>query len=56
MFDARENTAPVTAVKSLINNSIDLYINSVAAEDFVINAAKQIEQTTLLTCGGIRNW
>jgi hypothetical protein len=32
MFDARENAAPVTTVKSLINNSIDLYINSVSTE------------------------
>src|SRR6185503_13707475 len=56
MFDARENAAPVTTVKSLVNNPIDLYINSVAAENFVINAAQQIEQTALLAGGGICNW
>ena len=51
MLDAGEDAAPVTTVKSLINNSVNFYINLVAAENAIVDATKQIEKPALLSHG-----
>src|SRR6185295_6124060 len=49
MLDTGEHTAPVTTVQSLVNNSVDFYINFVAAENSVVDATKQIEKPALFS-------
>jgi len=53
MLDAGENTAPVTTIQSLVNNSVDFYINPVAAQDPVVDSTQQIEKPALLAHGGL---
>ena len=52
MLDTGENTAPVTTIQSLVNNSVNFYINPVAAQDPVIEPTQQIEKPALLAHGG----
>ena len=40
MLDAGKDAAPVTAVQSFVNHSVDFHINSIALDDLVIYAAK----------------
>jgi hypothetical protein len=47
MLDAGEDAAPVTTVDGFINHSANLYINSIATEYPVVNAAEQIEEPAL---------
>src|SRR6185503_3884682 len=47
MLDAREYTAPVTTVEGFVNDSIDLDVDALPADDFVVDAAEQIEQPAL---------
>jgi len=49
MLDAAENTAPVAAIQSLVNDSVDFDINFVSAEYPVVDAAKQIEKPALFS-------
>jgi len=51
MLDACEDATPVTTVQSFINNSVDFYINSIAAENLVINSSEEIEKPALLAHG-----
>ena len=51
MLDAGENTAPVTTVQSLVNNSVNFYINSIATQDPVVDATQQVEKPALLAHG-----
>lgn len=51
MLDACEDTAPVTTVQSFINHSVDFDINSIAAENLVINSSEEIEKPALLAHG-----
>jgi len=54
MLDAREYAAPVTAVQSFINNSVDFDIDSFAADDLVVNSTKEIQQTALVMHARVR--
>ena len=54
MLDAGEYAAPVAAVQSLINNSVDFDVHSFAADDPVVDAAKEIEQPALVEDTGVR--
>lgn len=47
MLDTGEDAAPVTTVDGFINNSADLYVNSIPTEYSVVDAAKQIEEPAL---------
>ena len=47
MLDTREDAAPVATVDSFVNNSTNLYINSIATEYPVVDAAEQIEEPAL---------
>jgi hypothetical protein len=40
MFDAREDASPVTTVQSLVNHSVDFHVNSLALDNFVVDAAE----------------
>lgn len=37
MFNAGKDTAPVRTKESLVNDSIDLYVDSVTGQDLVID-------------------
>ena len=54
MLDAGENAAPIAAVQSLVNNSVDFDIHSFAADDPVVDAAKEIEQPALVEDAWVR--
>ena len=47
MLDAGEDAAPVTTVESLVNDAANLYIDSVATKNPVIDPTKQIQQPAL---------
>ena len=51
MLDAGEDTAPVATIQSFINNSVDFDINSIAAENLVIDTSEEIEKPALLAHG-----
>src|SRR5687768_7455987 len=51
MFDAGEDTAPVTTVQSLVNNSVNFYINSVTTQNSVVDSTQQVEKPALLAHG-----
>lgn len=53
MLDAGKNTAPVATIKSLVNNSVNFYINPIAAKDPVVDSTQQIEKPALLAHGGL---
>jgi hypothetical protein len=40
MLDAGKDAAPVSAVKSFVNHSVDFYVDPFALNNFVINAAE----------------
>ncbi len=48
MLDAGEYAAPVAAVQSLVNHAVYFYVDSLAADDLVVDAAEQIEETALV--------
>ena len=47
MLDAGEDAAPVTTVDRLVNDAANLYIDSVATENPVVDSTKQIQQPAL---------
>ncbi len=49
MFDTSKNAPPVTAIESLVNDSANLDINSVPAQNSVIYPAQQFQESTLIS-------
>src|SRR5687767_2993106 len=54
MLDAGKYAAPVAAVQSFINNSVNLDIDSLAADYPVVDAAKEIQQPALVEDAWVR--
>ena len=52
MLDAGEDAAPITTVDRLVNYAADLYIDSITAENPVIDSTEQIQQPALFPRGG----
>ena len=53
MLDAGEDAAPVTTINRLVHNAANFYINSIATQNSVVNAAEQIEQPALFPHRGL---
>ena len=54
MLDAGKDAAPVSAIESLVNDSADFNIDSVATEDFVVYPAQQFQDEAPIV--NIRIW
>lgn len=54
MFNAGKDAAPVSAIECLVNDSADLNIDSVPADDFVVYPAQQFQNEAAIV--NIRIW
>jgi hypothetical protein len=53
MLHAGEDAAPVTTVDRFVNDAANLYVDSVATENPVVDSTEQIQQPALFPGGGI---
>ncbi|HKP80625.1 MAG TPA: hypothetical protein VJT69_01340 [Pyrinomonadaceae bacterium] len=53
VLHAGEDAAPVTTVDRLINDAANLYINSIATKNPVVNTTEQIQQPAMFPHRGI---
>lgn len=54
MLHSGEDASPVTPIQSFVNHPVNFHVNSFALDNFVVDAAKQLEKARLLSWSGSR--